>query len=248
MLFVSLRSGSNGNGYLLSDGDTTLMFDAGVPRGLVCSVLRNLGIPQPEVIFLSHEHSDHVRSLDALVPFVCDVVCATAGTLGALWDVPGRATTLSVWETASFGRFAVTFVPKPHDAAEPVGFLVEHTSGKSAALFVDLGHPTKEVIEAARISTALLIEANYEPRLLRLGRYPRHLKLRISGPFGHLSNRQCASLLEAAVHENLEVVVLGHLSEENNTPTLALAAAGRKVPPSAKLFVASRYKPLVVEL
>ncbi len=248
MYFVSLRSGSYGNGYLLSDGATTLMFDAGVPRKLVLGAMRELNIPKPEYIFISHEHNDHTKFLDILTrAFSPNIkVVATSGTLDAMSFLPNAEMTVIDRNSAiSAGNFSVQFVPKPHDAADPVAFFIEHTSKKTAAIVTDLGHPADDTISGIAGANLLLVESNYDPKMLENGNYPELLKARIDGPYGHLSNRQCAKLLSEYIYSGLQKVILGHISEDNNFPEIARKCSRKTLPTSVELDIASRYEPSV---
>ena len=248
MYFVSLRSGSYGNGYLISDGATTLMFDAGVPRKLVFWAMRESNIPAPKIIFISHEHSDHIKSLGILLrAFSPNIkVVATSGTLDAMTFLQNAETiVLDRNGEISVENFSVRFVQKPHDAADPVAFFVEHTSKKSAAIVTDIGHPNDDTISGIAGANLLLVESNYDPKMLENCDYPELLKARIDGPYGHLSNRQCSKLLSEYVHSGLQKVILGHISEDNNFPEIAKKCSRKALPATVELDVASRYEPSI---
>jgi phosphoribosyl 1,2-cyclic phosphodiesterase len=250
MFFVSLRSGSYGNGYLISDGTSTIMFDAGVPRKLVHWAMSELQIPAPTHIFISHEHHDHIKTLDILVrAFPHIEIVATNGTLGGIWNLPNaEICAAKANDEIAINGFCVRLIPKPHDAAEPVSFVVQHRSGKNIAMVTDIGYPAPEVIENVRGADLLLIESNYDPKMLKASLYPEYLKWRISSDHGHLSNKQCGEFIEAAIHADMKTIVLGHLSEKNNHPDIAFKSARKRVPAASDLFVASRYEPVIIEL
>ncbi|MCD6595589.1 MBL fold metallo-hydrolase, partial [bacterium] len=250
MFLISLRSGSYGNGYIISDGSDSLLFDAGVPRKLVLWAMREFDIPQPENIFISHEHSDHTKTLDVLVRAFSPTIYATEGTFGAMF-VGTNGADRKIVDTESeipIGNFAIRFISKPHDAAEPVSFIVERTSGEKIAIITDIGYPEPAVVDAAKNVNTLLIESNYEPEMLRNSDYPEELKERIAGDYGHLSNFQCVEFLQQVSFDKLSTVILGHLSEHNNLPQLALDKVKPKIPSDVKLVIASRYEPVAVKV
>jgi phosphoribosyl 1,2-cyclic phosphodiesterase len=247
VLFISLRSGSYGNGYIISDGTNSAMFDAGVPKSLVKWALDLHKIPPPTHIFISHEHHDHVRTLGRIANFLDDkiVVVGTQKTLSRT-----RTFDLQVYPLESNVKFAVgdlivTLIPKPHDAVEPVGFVIEG-QGEKIAIMSDLGFPDECVVESMMNCNVILLESNYDHDMLMTGNYPQHLKVRIAGNRGHLSNEQCVSILARILDGSLQKVALGHLSEENNTPQKAFECAKNFLPSDVKLVVASRYEPMVI--
>ena len=250
IFLISLRSGSYGNGYIVSDGFTSLLFDAGVPKKFVVGAMREFGIPKPNNIFISHEHTDHIKTLDILVRAFSPTVYATAGTFGAMSIGTNGADReiVDVGNEIAVGNFAIRFIPKPHDAAEPVSFIVEHTSGEKIAIITDIGYPEKSVIDAVKNANTLLIESNYEPEMLRNSDYPDNLKKRIAGDNGHLSNLQCVEFLKEMLFGKLSTVILGHLSEKNNSPLLAFDRAKSQIPKKTRLLVASRYEPVAVKV
>ena len=246
MHFISLRSGSYGNGYLISDGKTTLMLDAGVPRKLVYWAMNGFGLPAPSYIFISHEHHDHIKCLGVLLRSFNAKVVATPGTLQNIEPLEKEVIPMDSWNELSIDGFGVRFIPKPHDAADPVCFMVEHKSGDSAAIVSDLGYPETAVVCAVAGAKTILIESNYDDAMLRKGRYSEMLKQRIAGRYGHLSNRQCGDFLQSFLHNGLQTVILGHLSENNNMPEIAFDYARKRLPTSVELAVASRFEPLAV--
>lgn len=250
MIFVSLRSGSYGNGYLISDGKTTLMFDAGVPVKLVRDALSKHSLPKPSHIFISHEHGDHVKNLDVLLRALSPetYVVANRATMGAMRRFAARPMEVENNSDVTVGGFVVRLTPKPHDAVSPVGFRIEHSNGTSAAIVTDLGHPHPDVLTGVSEVNFLLIESNYDPEMLLKGPYPQYLRERVDGHKGHLSNQQCRSFLECFIHDKLNEVMLGHISEQNNHPELALKCIAEILPRHVKLSVALRYDPVCCEL
>ena len=248
---IPLASGSEGNATLLDFGSTRLLVDAGLSARTLARRLRSVGVDPAELtcLLLSHEHSDHARGAERFsmrhgVPVVCG-----RGTLEAMDLSPVHFADWRPLLSGSplvVGRVRVDAFPVPHDAVEPVGFVVEG-AGVSVGVATDLGHATTLVVERLRGCHALVIEFNHDDRMLRDGPYPWRLKQRVGGRMGHLSNDEAAGLLRLAIDDACQAVVLAHLSEHNNTPRRALAsarsaltAAGRR---KVELTVAARKAP-----
>lgn len=228
---VTLGSGSHGNATLVQLGSTRLLVDAGLSAGELSRRLHAVGVRPGDVdyLLLSHEHHDHARGAERFsrvhrVPVVCG-----RATLEGMNVSPvhlGGWTPLPVGRELALGRVRVLAFPVPHDAAEPVGFVLE-SEGVRFGTVTDIGHATTLVIEHLRGCDALLVEANHEDQMLQDGPYPWQLKQRVGGPLGHLSNDEAAALLERVVDARCQLVVLAHLSEQNNSPPKALQAAAR---------------------
>jgi phosphoribosyl 1,2-cyclic phosphodiesterase len=236
--FQPLGSGSRGNATLVEFGATRLLVDAGLSARALTARLEGIGVTPGSLtaVVLTHEHADHARGVERFsrqhgVPVIC-----SARTLAALDLSPNH---LAAWqplpEGAPFdlGTVRIEGFPVPHDAASPMGFVI-HGEGLRVGIATDLGHATTLVLERLRGCNVLMVEANHDDALLRDGPYPWHLKQRVSGRLGHLSNHEAADLLRQAADDGCRAVVLAHLSERNNTPALArqvctqaLARAGR---------------------
>jgi phosphoribosyl 1,2-cyclic phosphodiesterase len=151
-----------------------------------------------------------------------------SGRLGKM----DRVRTFRIAEPLRLGSVTVEMIATPHDAAEGAAFVIE-AEGKRLGVLTDLGYVFEGLEETVRSLDALLLESNYDPEMLQGGPYPAHLKRRIRGDGGHLSNAEAAELIDRA-GANLSWACLGHLSGENNTPELALSTArqvvSRKVP------------------
>lgn len=227
--FVPLGSGSRGNATLVELGSRRLLIDAGLSARALSQRLEGLGVApgQIEAVFLTHEHGDHARGVErfsrqAGVPVVCH-----PATLDALDLSPSH---LASWMPipddgrVDLGSVQVEAFPVPHDAAQPLGF-VFHGEGMRVGVVTDIGHATTLVLERLRGCHLLMIESNHDDALLRDGRYPWHLKQRVGGRMGHLSNDEAAAILRHVVVDDCRAVVLAHLSEENNRPDLARRTA-----------------------
>ena len=231
MKVTCFGSGSDGNAHLIQSGETALLVDSGVPVRGLRSGLRQAGVLDGELsaILISHEHHDHIRSARQISRYQPVPFYGTAGTERAM----GRKLVVD-WETISDGQqFAVknlriTPVMVSHDAQEPVGFIVEEGDLK-VAIFTDLGEPNADVASAIQGASLIIIEANYDAEMLRIGPYPAHLKKRIRGPLGHLANDECAELIENHIDGQTTDVWLAHLSEKNNRPDIAKLAVEKRL-------------------
>lgn len=218
-----LRSGSAGNAILVEAGRTRFLIDAGLPVETILKELDGSGIPpRLDAILLTHEHDDHLRGASATARAGGAVVLANEATLRAAGPQLAGAE-VEVFHTGRpfrVGPIEVTAFPLPHDAAEPVGFVVT-ADGVRVVVACDLGEVTDAVIERGRGADLLLIEANYDLRLMAVSAYPWFLKNRIISPQGHLSNDGAARAVVAAAIGGPRTVHLVHLSETNNLAPLA---------------------------
>lgn len=248
-VFQALASGSSGNAYLLRTAKTTLLFDAGLRFPTLVKFLTGEGLaPQNlSAVLLSHEHRDHCASARDLAVRHDATICANADVLRAagLHELP-HAHILEIGQPHLFGDVLVRCFPVHHDAVRPVGFQVE-VDGRTITIATDLGHASAEVSAAVAAADLVVLESNHDSELLHRGRYPPHLRKRVSGPNGHLSNSQAGALLAERLKSTETEVWLAHLSRENNTPALALKTvrgflgAGRR--DSVPVGVALRDRP-----
>ncbi|KIH75545.1 Phosphoribosyl 1,2-cyclic phosphodiesterase [Geoalkalibacter ferrihydriticus] len=220
-----IASGSKGNAIYLESRDSRILIDAGLSARELTRRLALVGVDSASLnaIFVSHEHGDHVRGVGPLsrrygVPV--HVNPETHEAISALGAIP-------ILEEFDAGTafccrdLRVETFPLTHDAVQPVGFVVETRDGK-VGIATDLGIGTRLVRERLRGCRVLILEANHDEALLRDGPYPWHLKQRIRGNHGHLSNSACGELLKDLLWEGLEMVFLAHLSETNNRAELAV--------------------------
>ncbi len=179
-------------------------------------------IEQVDHIFITHEHTDHIQGLPVLLKKYKPVIWASRGTLHRLRKkIPGgtRVRLLNSREEIA-GDIKVKAIPISHDAAEPLAFRMDCELG-SIAVVTDLGSLNPVILEGVRGTDVIACEANHDLYMLQNGPYPGYLKHRIASPLGHLSNEDGASLALEAVRHGTSHVILGHLSEENNTPEIA---------------------------
>jgi phosphoribosyl 1,2-cyclic phosphodiesterase len=226
----TLASGSRGNAVYISDGRTGLLVDAGlsgveIERRLAARALCPRRI---SAIIVSHEHSDHVKGVGVLARKYSLPVYMTPGTAKAVGTKLGRIDEVRHFEPGtrfSVDRLTIHPFAVSHDAVDPAGFTISR-NGTKIGLATDLGIPTTLVKAHLRACALLILEANHDPDLLMHGPYPWHLKQRVRGRTGHLSNGQSRELLQSVIHEGMRHVILGHLSQQNNTPDHALSEVG----------------------
>ncbi len=218
-----LRSGSAGNAILVESGDVRFLIDAGLPAETLLREISGAGTaPRLAAILATHEHDDHLRGVAALARATGAVVLANDATrraAGAHLD----GAPVDVFRTGrpfAVGHVEALAFPLLHDAAEPVGFVVS-LDGVRVVAACDLGQVTDVVIEHARGADLMIVEANYDLRLMAVSSYPWFLKNRIISPAGHLSNDAAARAVVAAATGRPQAVHLVHLSEVNNLAPLA---------------------------
>jgi len=226
---VPLGSGSKGNATLVELGGTRILVDAGLSAKDIAQRLEAVGVAPATItcLLLTHEHHDHSRGVERFstkhkVPVACSPETLEAMNLSyvhvARWHAfqPGQR--------FEVGDVTVDPFHVPHDAARPVGFLLRG-HGVKVGIATDLGHATTLVVERLRGCHVLMVEANHDDAMLRDGPYPWHLKQRVGGNQGHLSNDEAAALVAAVATDECRAVILAHLSDQNNTPALARKAA-----------------------
>ena len=228
MRFASLGSGSRGNALVIESGATRVLLDCGFgPRQLAKRLSRlSLSPPQFDALLVTHEHSDHVSGVAACARQYGIGVFLTHGTLAATDLATGAATVIDSHTAFAIGDLAVTPFPVPHDAREPVQFVVSDGACRLGVV-TDAGSVTAHMVAMLSGCEALVIECNQDVDMLRAGPYPAPLQQRIAGRLGHLDNAAAAGLLERLDRRRLQHVVAAHLSQENNTPQLARTALAR---------------------
>ena len=223
----TLASGSSGNAMLVTDGTTHILLDAGISARRITQALAQLGLRPGELagVLITHEHTDHIAGLTTLTKQCPLPIYATPGTGRQLRRRIPFADELvhavPAGEEFRLGTFAVRPFPTSHDAEESAGFRLT-SCGECAAVATDLGYVTDAVLEGVLGADILVAEANHDEEWVRASqRYPYHLKRRILGDRGHLSNEAGAELIRRAAEAGTASVVLAHLSAENNTPAHA---------------------------
>ena len=227
-LFVAvLASGSSGNAFLVVNDGTALLVDAGLSRRELERRMSVFGVEptQVEAVLLTHEHTDHVRGARGFCQGNEKTAYATRGTLSLTPLEGAKEVALMPAVEYDIGSFKVRPFRVKHLAAEPIAFSIRTDSVK-VAIASDLGSVTPQVVREMADSDMMLIEANYDEKMLMEGEYPDFLKQAIDGENGHLSNKDAGALARGAVAERTKDVMLVHLSKENNTPELAREAVG----------------------
>ncbi len=222
-IFVAvLASGSSGNSFLVVNDGAAVLVDAGLSRRELERRMSVFGVEptQVEAVLLTHEHTDHVRGARGFCQGNGKKAYGTRGTL-SLTPLEGvRGATMVPAVEYEIGSFKVRPFRVKHLAAEPVAFSLRTDSVK-ISIASDLGSVTPAVAREIAGSDMMLIEANYDEKMLMEGEYPEFLKQAIDGENGHLSNTDAGALARSAVSERTKHVTLVHLSKENNTPELA---------------------------
>lgn len=223
-----LASGSKANAFLFYDGTHRILVDAGLGIRSMTAALGSISVrfDQISAVFITHDHTDHVRGLNKLLEKSKAALYASAGTLEAVDHmIPARIRTTALnGEAVVIGEFGVRGIPVPHDAAGPLAYHLE-TATQRVTVATDLGEVPRELANALAHSTAAVLESNHDVQMLKNGPYPDILKFRILSSTGHLSNVQTAAALTACRGNGLRHVVLAHISDENNDPDLARAAS-----------------------
>ena len=231
MEITTFASGSKGNCCFVSAGDTAILIDAGISYARIKKNLEQRGfVPeQLQGVFVTHEHSDHVKGLMTLLKrtelpvYAPDLVARSLrGMLPCFAD---RICTIPVRQPIKVEGAAVTAFETPHDTAQSVGYRVDKGS-ESFSLCTDLGHITDEVLDHITYSGSVVIESNHDVTRLRLSSYPVYLQERILSNRGHLSNEACARMAIWLAEHETKQFVLGHISQESNTPRMALTVVG----------------------
>lgn len=225
--FCSLFSGSTGNSLLVETDNSKILIDAGESAKKIVSSLSliNVDISEIDAILVTHEHSDHVKSLGTLSKKYNIPVYANQNTWNAMPEqrekvLTENQNTFILNDNFEIKDLCFKSFSIPHDAAEPCGFNVFHKNNK-ISIATDLGHITPELLNNLENSSFILLESNYDPNILKCSKYPLYLKQRILGPDGHLSNNNSGKLISKLMKSGLTSVMLGHLSKENNFPELA---------------------------
>lgn len=225
MKIASIASGSNGNCYYLGNDDDAILIDAGISAKQIAERMTRLGLSLSKLrgVFISHEHSDHIRGIDVFSRKYSVPVFMTQKTYVSYGHVI-RDTLLNFFspgEQVQLGDICVHPFLKSHDAVEPCSFSVSSRS-RNVAVMTDIGLQCENVIDHIRNADAIFLESNYDDQMLKTGPYPAYLKKRIASDVGHLSNTQAALLTLEHASARLRHIFLSHLSANNNTPELAL--------------------------
>ena len=221
-----LGSGSAGNCALVESSDVSILVDAGLSGRHITERLGKVGrrVSDLDAILLTHEHTDHTKGLNILcnhhhLPIYCNR--PTAEAIAPTLPKFSRWHFFTTGHAFEIGDLGIEPFSVPHDAQDPVGFVVR-ANGAAIAFVTDLGHATKLVVERVRTTNVLVIETNHDIKMLQEARRPWSLKQRIMGRHGHLSNEEAARVVGEVASDRLHTIFLAHLSRDCNRPALAL--------------------------
>lgn len=224
--FCTLYSGSSGNCSLVQSNSTKILIDLGESCKRIVDSLNSINILPEDIdaILVTHEHSDHVKGLGTFSKKYNVPVYANIDTFNAMPSQTSKIEENNIlyfdFNIFKIGDIEVKPFSIPHDAANPCGFNLFYDN-KKISIATDIGHMNNNIFDNLIDSNFLLLEANYEPEVLKCSSYPYILKQRILGPNGHLSNGDAGKTISELLKSGLTNVMLGHLSKENNFPELA---------------------------
>lgn len=244
LTLASLNSGSNGNCYYIGNEYDAVLIDAGISCRETERRLKrlNLSIEKVRAIFITHEHNDHISGLHKLVKrhnIPVYVSLATRQSFSLEWSIK-LSHSFTTYQPVTIGGLTITSLPKYHDAADPHSFTITY-QGITVGVFTDMGRVCTHLVNNFKQCHAAVLESNYDEAMLENGGYPLHLKNRIRGGQGHISNRQALQLFMEHRPEFMSHLLLGHLSHHNNSPEV-VEAMFNAVAGKTKIVVASRYR------
>jgi len=220
----ALASGSNGNCYYVGNEVDAVLIDAGLSAKQILIRIQEAGLDASKIrgVFISHEHSDHVRGVRVLSNKLGVTAWFSQGTLDAISEIdrPISCSVFSPDKSFKVNSFTIHPFLKNHDSAEPCSFRIEHDDWH-IGVFTDIGEPCDRVKHHLKKCHAVFLETNYDEKMLWGGSYPYLLKRRVASSVGHLSNDQAYELVRDHAGPELVHVFLSHLSGENNRPELA---------------------------
>lgn len=244
-LFISsLNTGSNGNCFYIGNANEAILIDAGLTCKETEARMQRLSLSMNKVkaIFISHEHSDHIRGLPVLAKKYQIPIYITKATLlsGKQLLQENLIHSFVAYTPILLGDLSITAFPKKHDAAEPHSFTIS-CNGTTVGVFTDIGSHCEHVVANFKKCNAIFLEANYDEEMLDKGHYPYFLKNRIRGGNGHLSNKQALDLFLNHKPSNMSHVFLSHLSKDNNCPDLVHQLFSEHAR-GTKIILASRFQ------
>ncbi len=244
LYITSLNSGSNGNCYYIANETDAIFIDAGISCRETEKRMRRLNLSMSKVraIFISHEHSDHIRGVTVLSKKYRLPVYMTATTLQSSGLKFSDGTIVMPFNTQSnvqIGSLSIKAFAKNHDAADPHSFLVS-CDNINIGIFTDIGIPCEQLIYHFQQCHAAFLESNYDEDMLENGRYPIFLKNRIRGGKGHLSNTQALHIFRTYRPAHMSHLLLSHLSKDNNNPEL-VEKIFKEHSNGTEIIVASRF-------
>ena len=243
LYITSLNSGSNGNCYYIGNKTDAVLIDVGLSCRETEKRMNKLGLNLNRVkaIFVSHEHGDHIKGVSTLANkynlpvYITDKTARHGPRL-----ISHISKTFTANQTVTVGSLNITPFKKFHDATDPHSFVISY-NGITIGVLTDIGKVCKEVIHYFKQCHAVFLESNYDELMLENGRYPIHLKNRIRGGLGHLSNKEALQLFTAHRSASLSHLLLSHLSKENNCAEM-VEELFKQQANGINITIASRYQ------
>ncbi|MBK5241670.1 MBL fold metallo-hydrolase [Clostridium sp.] len=226
MIFCPLYSGSTGNSIFVASENTKILVDAGMPGKSIESALKHINQNPSDVdgIFITHEHSDHIKGAGIISRRYDIPIYANKNTWEAMENKIGNVKEHNIKviynNSVDIKDMHIINYNISHDAAEPIGYAL-YSGNKKACIATDLGYFSEEVKNIIKDADVILLESNHDVEMLKFGPYPYPLKRRILSDVGHLSNEACGNAIVEIMNNKQKHIVLGHLSKTNNYPELA---------------------------
>ncbi len=227
----SLCSSSKGNCTYIGDQSKGILIDCGIGIRIFTNYMQTYDIAQDalQAIFITHEHTDHIKGLSAILKKWNVPVYASRETLEELVAKDAVSSSANLNEinkrSVCYADMEISAFTTPHDSVHSLGYKLITNEQKQACICTDLGYMPDEVYDNLKGSDFVLLESNYDETMLKMGGYPYFLKQRILSESGHLSNENCTHTLKRLINDGTTNFLLGHLSEQNNLPHLALSSA-----------------------
>lgn len=247
----ALASGSNGNAYYIGNENTAVLIDAGISRRQLHKRMVEVGlkIDKIKAVFITHEHTDHIRGFRS----ICERQQISGYMSSRTYEdsrpiyLPSKINLFEPGDSMNVADIIVHSFAKDHDAADPCSFRIE-IDGLSIGVFTDIGVANDKLKLHFSLCHAAFLEANYDEAMLWAGPYPTYIKNRVASDKGHLSNDQTVELIQSSAGEHLSTLFLSHISADNNKIDFALKAVESLNKPF-KVLPTSRHKPSeVVEI
>lgn len=231
--FCPLASGSKGNCIYFGTARTKILIDAGISSRTIQERLDKIGVDLSEIdaILVTHEHTDHIKAVQTLGFKYNIPIFANSDTAKAIYEIFGECPKFKIFSTGEsfeFGDIEVHPFSVQHDALDPVAFTIRYDKLK-LGFCTDLGFATSLVVSRLLECDYLYVEANHQPSMVHASSRPDIYKKRVLSKQGHLSNEECGDLLVKVINTKLKHVYLAHLSEECNSPELALKIVSEKI-------------------
>lgn len=249
MRMMTIASGSSGNCIYIGSANTHILIDAGVSRKKIVEGLKAADLSMKDIsgIFVTHEHSDHIKGIGVLSRKEAVPVYGTEGTImgiqqsSSLGEMPADLfNPVRADHDLCINDLCIHTFKTSHDANEPVAYTVTCGDSKMSVI-TDLGKYDDYIIDNLKGTNTILVEANHDIKMLQVGSYPYYLKQRILGDRGHLSNESSGRLLCELLNDNLQNIMLGHLSKENNYEKLAYETVRLEIDMGENAYKASDF-------